>query len=257
MRRLLLALLLAAPLWAAQQNAFRTEVLVDGFPAPEYVARGTTYIEAIQGKEYEIRLTNPLPIRVAVALSVDGLNSIDARHTDARSARKWVLDPYESITIRGWQTNDRQARRFFFTTESNSYGRWLGRTENLGVITAVFFRERVHYGRRIQPMAPGEPSPRAESRERDSAGAPAAKSAPQAQDEYAATGIGDREEHPVTRVWMDLEEQPAAVMAFRYEFRPALVALGILPAPSPVTDPLRRRERSRGFRDTGFCPDPR
>jgi hypothetical protein len=40
----------------------------------------------------------------------------------------------------------------------------------------------------------------------------------------------------------------------RYEFRPQLVRLGILP-PAPATDPLQRRERARGF-EPGFSPEP-
>ena len=80
---------------------------------------------------------------MAVALAVDGLNTIDARHTAAADARKWVLEPYETITISGWQTSRTEARRFEFTTEERSYGQALGKTANLGVISAVFFKERV------------------------------------------------------------------------------------------------------------------
>jgi len=40
----------------------------------------------------------------------------------------------------------------------------------------------------------------------------------------------------------------------RYEFRPQLVRLGILPS-APAADPLQRRERARGF-EPGFCPEP-
>ena len=255
MRKLMLLFLMAAPLYAAQQNNFRMEVLVDGSIRPEYFTRGLTYIEALKGREYEIRLTNPFGARVAVALAVDGLNSIDARHTDPRSARKWVLDPYETITIRGWQTNDRQARRFYFTNEQSSYGAWLGRTENLGVLSAAFFRERPRYyleDRKDWPQAQAAPhSP--------SADAPKESGAKRLQrdEEYAATGIGHSVSHPVTHVQMDLEEAPAAVVTLRYEYRPALVSLGVLPQPAPVNDPLLRRERARGFQDTGYCPAPR
>src|ERR1044072_8669072 len=69
---------------------FELEVLVNGRPVAEYYARGGTYIEAIQGAEYELRVRNPSSDRVAVALSVDGLNTIDARHTSAWNASKWV-----------------------------------------------------------------------------------------------------------------------------------------------------------------------
>ena len=97
-------------------------VLVGGTPRQEYVHHGTTYIEALRGRDFKIQLRNPSGYRVAVALSVDGLNTIDARRTDSWSAAKWVLEPYETTEIAGWQVNDRTARRFYFTGERNSYG---------------------------------------------------------------------------------------------------------------------------------------
>src|SRR5262245_21559138 len=63
------------------QANFQLDVIVNGRPLAEYYARGRTYVEALQGAEYELRLRNDSPDRVAVALSVDGLNTIDARHT--------------------------------------------------------------------------------------------------------------------------------------------------------------------------------
>src|SRR5258708_4069169 len=71
-----------------RREEFDVQVLVDGRPLDEYNARGRTYVQAIEGSEYELRIRNPFPYRVAVALSVDGLNSIDARHTSARAASK-------------------------------------------------------------------------------------------------------------------------------------------------------------------------
>ena len=121
---------------------FELDVLVNGRPLQEYYARGRTYVEALQGAEYELRLRNSSSDRVAVALSVDGLNTIDARHTSAWNASKWVIEPYQTITISGWQMSSERARRFYFTNERDSYGAKLGQTANLGVISAVFFRER-------------------------------------------------------------------------------------------------------------------
>ena len=48
------------------------------------------------------------------------------------------------------------------------------------------------------------------------------------------------------------KRRPAARLRIRYEFRPQLVRLGVLPAGG---DRLARRERARGFDD--FCPEPR
>ena len=285
MRKLTLLLTLATtilfrsgPARAAQITDCRVEILVNGSPRPEYGARGVTYIEALKNQDYEIRLTNPYGVRVAVALSVDGLSTLDARHTDTRSARKWVLEPYQTIVLRGWQTSNEQARRFFFTSEQNSYGQWLGKTENLGVISAAFFRERIPMSFREPARILPAPAPSRQSAPRDSLGTPKSEAppAPQAgavggaaensakdskslakkQSEYAATGIGSAEDHPVTLTYLNLEESPAAVVTIRYEYRPALIALGIL-SEAPVADPLHRREKAHGFVDNGYCPSPK
>ena len=241
-------------------TSYSMEILVDGSAVPVYASSGTRYIEALKGREYAVRLTNHTGERVAVALAVDGLNSIDAKHTSTQDARKWILGPWETVTLSGWQTSSGTARRFVFTTEPKSYGAWLGRTNDLGVISAAFFRE-ARVRSRITPelIAPAPAEPMAEGRlERSDApranrkelGA-AAKSA--AADELAATGIGREIDHPVVQVEFEEEARPASIINFRYEFRDALVRLGVLPR---IDEPLARRNRSRGFSDSGFAPDP-
>jgi hypothetical protein len=224
------------------------DVLVNGTPQHRYSHQGRWYIEALKGREYAIQLRNPYGVRVAVALSVDGLNTIDARQTTAGDARKWVLDPYQTVTISGWQTSRTEARRFEFTTEERSYGQALGKTANFGVISAVFFKERV------PEVRTAEESMRSQARRAAPAAPPSDALAKRADDEYAATGMGRRTDHVVTQVRLNLEDVPAHTVNIRYEFRPQLVQLGILPA-APVHDPLRRRERARGF-EPGFAPVP-
>jgi hypothetical protein len=232
---------------------FELNVLVNGRPLTEYHARGTTYVEAIRGAEYELEIRNPLPHRVAVALSVDGLNSIDARHTSAWNASKWVIEPYGRITIGGWQMSSERARRFYFTDERDSYAAKLGQTANIGVITAVFFRER---GRYPVPITPPPTSRRDQSDRNQSQPAPSSESAQEGRalkrapsdDEYAATGIGRSVRNDVRWIDMDLDSNAAAQLTIRYEYSSALRRLGVVPRPYVVEpDPLRRREQSRGF----------
>jgi hypothetical protein len=208
---------------------FELDVIVDGRPLDEYYSRGRTYVEALQGAEYELRLRNNSPDRVAVALSVDGLNTIDARHTSAWNASKWVIEPYQTITISGWQMSSERARRFYFTNERDSYGAKLGQTANLGVIAAVFFRER----NRPAPITPPYPV----TRDKDSMEAPrsgsSAQSVRRGDDDSAATGIGRNVRNDVRWVDMDLDSRAAAEVTIRYEYR-------------------RGREESRGF-----CPEPK
>jgi hypothetical protein len=250
---LLLSAIPSGPARALDSGACSMEVLVDGRPLAEYAARGTTYVEASKGREFAIRLRNRTGARIAVALSVDGLNSIDARTTTARDARKWILDPYETVTISGWQTGSRTARRFFFTTEERSYGAWLGRTGNLGVIAAAVFREKVP---ELSTWA-GVASPR--NRPAGAVPSPARSEAAEKRavaDESAATGIGRETSHPVVEVEFAAEEAPCAVLQVRYEYHDALTRLGVLPPRAQLDEPLTRRERARGFEESGFAPDP-
>ena len=254
------------------ENGFSVEVLVDGRPVPEYAARGRRYVEALENAEYELRIHNPFGTRVAVALSVDGLNSIDARHTSAWDAHKWVIEPYGTIHVRGWQMSSESARRFYFTTERDSYGAKLGQTANLGVISAVFFRERRPYV--ITPVTPGQTRPSdkedrtrneeapTESAPRTSgeAGSDAAKQRsvqpyPPPDDESAATGIGRSVRNDVQWIKMDLDSRPAGEIVIRYEYRASLVRLGIIPREYPRPDVLDRRERAQGF-EPKYCPQP-
>jgi len=325
----------ARPAFAVDRGAYSMDVLVDGVPLQEYEARGTSYIAALKGREYSVRLRNNTHERIAIALSVDGLNSIDATTTSMRDGRKWILGPYQTITIDGWQTSLDTSRRFFFTSEKKSYGEWLGNTTNLGIIAAAVFRERrpvpppVCRGWRCPGNEPIEPlgipgaghegwdgpadrdarlraaqegagsakgqtvrpaSPPAPGAANDSSGTAAgpeaealresALDAPQESyegeggddhrrdssggkekdrrklsDELAATGIGREREHRVVRVEFDEQDHAAAVIELRYEYRDALVKLGVLP-PYPDGRALARRERARGFEDGGFAPDP-
>ena len=160
------------PAAASGYGPYSVSVVVDGSAAPEYSARGRIYIEALRGKNFSLRLSNPTDERVAVALSVDGRNVIDAKRTNAGRATKWILMPGQTAEIPGWQISGETSRRFFFTETSRSYAKWLGDTSNVGTIEAVFFRER-----RQVVAAPIAPWRRQRERAKDS------------RDEGAAEGV--------------------------------------------------------------------
>jgi len=245
--------LASGQLFAKGTTGFAVNVLVDDVARPEYHHEGSVYIEAVRGASYSLRLTNPTPYRVAVALSVDGLNTIDAKHTDARNASKWVLEPYESTVISGWQVSDRAARSFFFTGERHSYGASLGQTQNLGVIEAVYFRERRHEVEMYRPFSGFSEGRSAGSANAQPAPVPEQSAKAQkkdAADDYAATGMGEKQRHEIEMVDMDLDPNPVASVRIRYEFHPQLVKLGILPE---QISPLERREHASGF--SAYCPE--
>jgi hypothetical protein len=137
----------SAGAWSAgmtrpERRGFDVQLLVDGRPLAIRHIGARRFVDAVPGADYELRVTNPLPVRVAVALSVDGLNTIDARQSDAWDASKWLIRPHQTLTVSGWQVSTDRARRFYFTTERDSYAARLVRPADFGVVRAVFFRER-------------------------------------------------------------------------------------------------------------------
>jgi hypothetical protein len=256
------ALITAPPATAHSEKALALDVLVDGKPLHEIHARDSVYVEAVKHAEYALRLRNLTGHRMAVALAVDGLNTIDAKSGSAEKASKWVIEPWQTITIEGWQIGPDAARKFFFTSEDKSYGAWLGKSSNLGVIEAVAYREYVPPPPRRQPVLEQQKNESSRSRE----GRPSFDPAPSAgkaapapieslDDDMAATGIGRKIDHRVTRVHLELEDRPAAHLRLRYEYRQQLVDLGVLPSPDEE-QALARRERATGFDDFEFAPDP-
>lgn len=257
--------LLAAgsPLAAASKDRYSLAVIVDGCEAPEYELAGRIYVEALRGRTFALRVSNPTSERVAVALSVDGRNVIDAKRTPADEATKWVLGPGQTIDIPGWQVSGETSRRFFFTETSRSYARWLGDTRNVGTIEAVFFREKRRWPLPVDGQVGGTSRDERAGEALGEAVPPRAESAaPQKSVEsrrgrpetnrFAATGIGEKTDFAVAWVDFDEEPRPAARIALRYEFRRELVRLGVLPRPD---DALAARERARGF-EPSYAPDP-
>jgi hypothetical protein len=106
------------------------QVRVEGKPAPLLTGPGEDdrrYVQAFAGREYALVVRNTTGRRVAVVIAVDGLNVLTGdRSSLAADERKYVLDPYETATIRGWRTSLDEVRQFTFVDERRSYAERTG-----------------------------------------------------------------------------------------------------------------------------------
>lgn len=119
------------------------EVLVDGRPLPTIRHEGKTYLPVPRvGAEYEIRVWNHGPRRVAAVVSVDGLSVINGR-TASEAGPGYLVTPYSSIVIRGWRRDLDTVAAFRFVDREKSYAGLTGRPENIGVIGLVAIEELV------------------------------------------------------------------------------------------------------------------
>ena len=189
--------------------AFESYVLSDlGYRYGEIRKRNSSWIQVEKEEAYSLVINNPLPVRVAVAVTIDGLNVIDGKRTTPDKAQKWIIEAGSSITLRGWQTDRSSLRRFVFTDKNDSYAQWKGKrdkkqyTRNLGVIGVAYFWNSAELYTVLHPPRPfysrkescaDELSPRSAPAERSMKKRPAA--APQ-----AGTGMGHKEINNVVDV---------------------------------------------------------
>lgn len=274
-------LLLAAPapahpwIYGSPGNLVSVEVLVEGSWAPLYPApdgSGRWYLEAREGARYAIRLHNRTSQRLAVALSVDGLNVISGERPTSQvrtsdPGRMYVLGPWDVSEVRGWRTSLRDVQRFVFVDERASYAARTGQANaRMGWIELSVYRER--YPRWPHALrAPRDGEPATEKLEADSDRAEAAREQPpplhppastppalgSAGRSYPGTGWGPRAHDPVEVVTFDPEPYPAERVTLRYEYRQALLALGIDLGRHGPHERLRERERG----EDGFAKPPR
>jgi hypothetical protein len=230
-------------------------VLVDGMPAPLFLRPGSwdrEYFQAFRGKNYSIQVTNNSGERVAVLMSVDGLNVVSGQKSSLSNQEgMYVLGPWSSATISGWRTSLNDVRRFVFVDEERSYA---SRTDqangDMGWIRVLSFREQ-----------PQRIAWRDEVKERSNEGGAKSQAAPapsagelrangtREDDSAPGTGWGERRYDPVSRTDFTAVANPTDQIVLRYEYASGLRALGI----NFRTPRVWERERGQ----LGFAQPPR
>jgi hypothetical protein len=184
----------------------------------------------------------------------------------------YVLDPYETATIRGWRTSLSEVRRFVFVDEKRSYAERTNQANgDMGWIRVLAFREQRPLAWTLPKFKDDSRRNRGESKDeeygydgdapndarRDAAPAPSIgkegarqyHGAPEAQESVPGTGWGDRSHDPVRQTQFLAAASPTDRITLRYEYASGLRALGILPVRNRIW------ERERG--DLGFAKPPR
>jgi hypothetical protein len=247
-------------------------VEIEGGTSPLYAASDGSrrfYVQARRDAPYALRLANTTGERLAVAISVDGLNVIsgerDVRAPRGRGplGRMYVLEAWDTITVRGWRTSLDDVHRFTFVDERRSYATRSGKANaRMGWIEVAVYRERtprpvvpLTRGREIPPPEDGKASGEVESDQaaRSDAGSRANPPAAVSPRAYPGTGWGERVDDAAMLVDFDPQPAPADRVTLRYEYASGLRALGIDVRPSPAAlDRLQERDRGEG----GFVKPP-
>ena len=260
----------AAPAGAGQIGNVDILTRADSRVLPVYEKDGRRWIVGTPGHEYAIRVCNTTGARVLAVMSVDGVNVVSGE-TASPSQSGYVLDAGECTEINGWRKSLSSIAAFYFTELPDSYAARTGRPDNVGVIGVAFFRERPQPlawkdAPRIAPQSAAEPSTRQEAAGGNAAAGGRLDAERKKSSDFAAaapapmpsakigTGHG-RNEHSVVQTTRFERESatPNETIAFQYDRRENLIAMGILP-PSAVA---RSSNPFPGWaRAPYFVPDP-
>jgi hypothetical protein len=201
-----------------------------------------TYLEAIKGKRYNLRIKNTSNRRIGIVIAVDGRNILSGKKSYLRKNEKmYVLDPYESTNYKGWRTDKNHVNRFYFTSAGDSYSNAWGDRSAMGVIAvAVFDEKQRHYKkyRRNDLSNKSAPSRRGYLAE-----------------ESTGTGFGREEYSPTIRVNFKAKNKPSYKHFFKYEWRNTLCKRGIVNC-----DSYENRDNNNRFwpreSNNGYAPYP-
>ena len=136
------------------------EVLVDGQPLPTVWHQSRLYLPVPRlGLEYEIRVWNDGPRRIAAVVSIDGLSVINSRPASELHPG-YLVEPSSSIRIKGWRRDRDTVAAFRFVDRKDSYASRLGHFENVGVIGVIAVEEMARWPRPLllEKKIAGEPS---------------------------------------------------------------------------------------------------
>jgi len=203
-----------------------------------------TYLEAVKGKRYQLRIRNTSNRRIGVIVAVDGRNILSGSKSYLRKNEKmYILDPYETANYKGWRTSKNRVNRFYFTSAGDSYSNAWGDRSAMGVIAVAVFDEKrkQYYNKKYRRndmnkgMAPSRRGYLAE--------------------ESTGTGFGREEYSPTIRVNFKAKNNPSFKHFFKYEWRNTLCKRGIINCNYYDNDRRNNRFWPRES-DNGYAPYP-
>ena len=237
------------------KNGLTMELITEnGNTITEFTKDGLTFVEGRKGSEYKIKITNNTWTKIKVVISVDGLDILTGKRATP-NAGGYVLNGYETQVINGWRISDDEIRKFFFSTQKNSYNSKTGNdTNNLGVIGIIGYKLHaepiIQNYRETHMLDSGRYYLAKGMTENLSTGsignptimnstifgsaAPQNTSQPEVRTRAVAavgTGMGKVEKSKVTKVYDTFETTPYAAIMMYYKSKKELEAMGIIVAP--------------------------
>ncbi len=107
-----------------------------------YSQNGKIWIAGHKGQRYDIRIRNKSSDRIEAVCTVDGRDVVSGELGDFSGQSGYVINPYDSYTIKGFRQNNDRVAAFRFSGPGESYSSKKGTPQNIGIMGVAVFREK-------------------------------------------------------------------------------------------------------------------
>jgi hypothetical protein len=109
----------------------------------KYLHNDELFIEAPNSGDYYIKITNNSHKRRLFVISVDGRNVLDGEPANIENGKGYVIDPFQSVNVKGWRRTSEEVAAFEFVDIESSYDKSMGGDGlNVGIIGLAIFDEK-------------------------------------------------------------------------------------------------------------------
>lgn len=93
-------------------------------------------------EEFEVQFRNHSGAKVQVKLSLDGIDILTGKTADTELGEMWLVQPYDTLSVKAWQETEHGGARFVFADTSHSVAlHTSGDVSHRGIIAAAVFVE--------------------------------------------------------------------------------------------------------------------
>src|ERR1051326_9169281 len=117
---------------------YEVEILVHGKKIKEYnqfiEGEYKTFIEGKENSEYQVKISNNSYRKVLAICNIDSVNVVTGKVAKSPTGgRGYIINPYDSVVIKGYRETDSTVGAFKFTSKHKSYAAEKGVEYNSGV----------------------------------------------------------------------------------------------------------------------------
>jgi hypothetical protein len=215
-----------------------------------------SYVEAINGENYSLKIRNHSNQRIGLVIAVDGRNIISGKKSNLKhNENMYILGPYQTHSYAGWRTSSKDIHKFYFTESEDSYAQAFDDDSAMGVIAVAVFEENLPVlAKRNKEYSFHTPQSAAKNRSHR----PSSRNdsvASESTEKEAGTGFGEHATSHVRHVKFKAKRHALSKNFYKYEWRESLCNKKIIDCAHHHYHEKNNRFWPKDY-EVGYAPHP-